>query len=96
MELGTGGAFSSLVLSKESILLWRAFCYRVRRSPICPNLVMSRLENHFEELDEALERSARELEIISTIYKQRGHAQEASDIDNTLMNLSRAQESEDY
>jgi hypothetical protein len=49
----------------------------------------------FEELDEALERSARELEIISTIYKQRGHAQEASDIDNTLMNLSRTQEFEE-
>lgn len=49
----------------------------------------------FEGLDEALERSARELEIISTIYKQRGHAQEASDIDNTLMNLSRTQESQE-
>ncbi len=49
----------------------------------------------FGELDKALERSARELEIISTIYKQRGHAQEASDIDNTLMNLSRTQESQE-
>lgn len=50
----------------------------------------------FEELDEALERSARELEILSTIYKQRGYAQEASDIDNTLMNFNRQQESQDF
>jgi|GEM_PF-6681579 len=51
----------------------------------------------FEELDEALERSAKELEKLSTIYRQRGHAQEASDIANTLANMhSRNQESDDY
>ncbi len=51
----------------------------------------------FEELDEALARSAKELEILSTIYKQRGHAQEASDIDSTLANMpGRNQESGDY
>lgn len=51
----------------------------------------------FEELDQALERSAKELEILSTIYKQRGHAQEASDIENTLANMpGRNQESGDY
>ncbi len=50
----------------------------------------------FGELEEALERSAKELERISTIYKQRGHTQEASDIDNTLQSLNRTQESEDY
>lgn len=50
----------------------------------------------FEELDEALERSARELEILSIIYKHRGHAQEACEIDNTLMNFNRQHESEDF
>ncbi len=50
----------------------------------------------FEELDAALERGARELEILSTIYKQRGHSQEASEIDNTLMSFNRQQESEDF
>lgn len=50
----------------------------------------------FEELEKALERSAKELEILSTIYKQRGHAREASDIDNTLANLGRTQDSEDF
>ncbi|MBX9948956.1 MAG: hypothetical protein K2Y39_07325 [Candidatus Obscuribacterales bacterium] len=51
----------------------------------------------FEELDEALERSAKELEILSTIYKQRGHRQEASDIDNTLANFQgRSQDSDEF
>jgi len=51
----------------------------------------------FEGLDEALERSAKELEILSTIYKQRGHTQEASDIDNTLANIQgRNQQADDF
>lgn len=50
----------------------------------------------FEELDEALERSAKELEFLSNVYRQRGHSQEASDIDNTLANFNRAQDSEEF
>ncbi|MCC6979593.1 MAG: hypothetical protein IT343_14840 [Candidatus Melainabacteria bacterium] len=50
----------------------------------------------FEELDEALERSAKELEFLSSIYKQRGHSQEASDIDNTLASINRTQDSEEF
>ncbi len=50
----------------------------------------------FDELDELIWRGAKELEIISTIYKQRGHSQEASDIDNTLASFSRVQDSEDF
>ena len=50
----------------------------------------------FKELDEALERSAKELEFLSNVYKQRGHSQEASDIDNTLANFNRTQDSDEY
>lgn len=51
-----------------------------------------------EDIDEALQRSAKELEMLSSIYKQRGHAQEASDIENTLANMNTRQQenSEDY
>lgn len=49
----------------------------------------------YEELDEALERSARELEFLSNVYKQRGHSQEASDIENTLASLNRSQGSDE-
>lgn len=42
-----------------------------------------------DEVDEALARSAIELERMSRFYKQRGHMQEASDIEATIHNMQR-------
>ncbi|PZM84006.1 MAG: hypothetical protein DKT66_05025 [Candidatus Melainabacteria bacterium] len=84
---GTERLLLSLFIAKEL-----KFCSRIHK--MTPENEPSR--EPFEELDEALERSAKELEILSNIYKQRGHVQEASDIENTLASLNRTQESQDY
>jgi len=69
---------------------------QLARSHNMPDPVNEPFGGPFEELDEALERSARELEFLSSIYKQRGHSQEASDIDNTLASINnRTQDSDD-
>lgn len=50
-----------------------------------------------DDVDEALARSTMELELMSKFYKQRGHLQQASDIENTIHNFQRNhQESDEF
>ena len=48
-----------------------------------------------DDVDEALARSAVELEFMSKFYKQRGHLQEASDIEATIHNIQRNHQESD-
>ncbi|MBC8000218.1 MAG: hypothetical protein IAF58_19845 [Leptolyngbya sp.] len=47
------------------------------------------------DVDEALARSTAELELMSRFYKQRGHLQQASDIEATIYNFQRNNQESD-